>query len=141
MGEPKPHWDAGRDTYVLSCGHPLYMNKSYTKLQPGEEMYCFRCMGTSMVNYPQLLILTPTMAALGEPGRPAPDYWWRCTFERCRKCKPQTVGVSRDAAVSAASKHVAVNPHHRVHVVSPAGIVLHAFGRDMDSFMENALPF
>jgi hypothetical protein len=141
MGEPKAHWEVGKDIYVLSCGHPLYMNKSYSKLEPGAEMYCFRCMEQATVNYPQLVILTSTMTALGQPARPAPDYWWRCTTERCRKGKPQAVGVSQPAAVSAASKHVAGQPSHRVHVVSPAGIVLHAFGNDTESFLESALPF
>lgn len=125
-------WATAKDRYTLSCGHPLYMNKSYTKVEPGSEMYCFRCLTQTHVRYP-LMVDVASM--------PAAEYWWRCTHAHCRKGKAQRTGQSSAMALQQASAHVKSFPHHRVHVVDLLGNVTDAFGSDQPACTEEPLPF
>lgn len=125
-------WSTDKERFTLSCGHPLYMNKSYGKLEAGEPAYCFRCMTQTYVRYPRMVSVS---------GMPADEYWWHCITPHCRKHKPQRTGQSSQLALHGASLHVQAWPQHRVHVVDLFGNVVEAFGRDELAYREEALPF
>lgn len=125
-------WSEDKDKYLLSCSHPLYMNKSYTKMEHGQRVYCFRCLTETHVRYPRMVSVS---------GMPADEYWWCCLTPHCRKRKPQRTGQSSQLALRGASLHVSAWPQHRLHVVDLLGNVTAAFGRDQAEYVEEALPF
>ena len=125
-------WSTDKYKYLLSCGHPLYVNKSYCKMEPGQQLYCFKCMAETHVRYPRMVTVS---------GMPADEYWWHCLHAHCRKGRPQRTGQSAQLALHGASLHVQAWPQHRVHVVDLLGNVVEAFGRDELAYREEALPF
>jgi hypothetical protein len=109
----------------MGCGHISWFAVADCPPEQGDAMYCLTCMEPTHRRYD----LDKDSEGNDVPG----EFRWLCRQSKCGAC--WRTGQSETMAVAQASNHIKRYPRHYVRIISPSGVVIGSFGRDLDGVL------
>lgn len=110
---------------LMGCGHAIWFSISDCPPEQGDAMYCLECMAATHRRY--------DMDKDGNGDDVAGEFRWVCRQQKCGAS--WRTGQSETIAVQQASNHIKRYPRHYVRIISPYGVVIGSFGRDLDAML------